>query len=671
MHHLQKAMAVLVSLFLLSACGGGGGSSTTPPTVNDQSTNSQTIGGTVRGLSGALVLTNGDGQSITITEAGDFSFDQELEQGDLYDISIVSEPETQECELNFSSGQVGASNVRNIEVECSSPVTYTVQIDIPITLVGAVVVSDQEQVSLIEKILGFFVQPVFAEPLNGANIQVVSLNPDGTIAEIYNSISSTTINDGVYEVILNSPPRVDLAFLVSKTNAVLGQTLPEGIYSIASESNVRIDVASTVAVDKLLDSITTFDSLTTAEVSAVINKAQSVTLADPSNGQSLQSYINDVAEPTIDPVIASDIDDFKDIDRFSMEYLAGRTLYNVWFGGNEDANGNPLPNDTAGIDRLDFSENGTLTITSLTTGRVSAISYQVDVNGRLSAAGEVNSGSTIVCGGTDQYIKTHYIEDGEFDNTDLFFFNEIDAQSYVSTLTEQIPPCESALSERIIGSWLFSEGTGKRNVLTFLDDSRYMIIHEHDDEPGVPGSQTAGSVEYGNYSWNQNTDAFSVSLIDESDGWGGLYDGGSDVASVQVSGNALTMGFLGGDTVVFTRAFDNNNPLVGAWIHEEAFGDVNVLTFLSNSDYVIAHTANSESYPGDLPQALSGEFGTYTLNGNVFTPEATLETDGDGGLYNAFSPPGGNTASLEIMYSGDLLFDKGSGDQTILTRAGY
>jgi hypothetical protein len=549
-------------------------------------------------------------------------------------------------------------------VICSSPVEFNVVIDIPLTLVGAVVVGEKEKISFLEKIANFFMQPAFADPVLGATVQVVGLNPNGTVSKIYNS-TSAVVSDGSYRVTLNSAPRVDLAFLISQTSAVLGQALPtEAIYSIASETNVRIDIASTVAVSKILKSITSFDSLTKAEVSAVIAKAQTVALTDPNEGQSLQDYIENVADPAIDPVIADDIIDIADIDRYSMAYLAGKTLYNVWFGGVNDVNGNMLPGDNPGIDRLDFGANGTMTITSLQTGRVTTASYQVGDNGRFHGAGDDTQGGFVVCGGTDEYLKTHHIVNGEFDNTDLMFFNETDALDYVSTLSQPISPCQSELPGPIIGSWLYSEGPSSRNVLTFIDNSRYIMIHEHDDAGGAPGSQTAGSVEFGNYTWNGTTYEFSVSLIGESDGWGGLYDGGSTVSSAQVTGDSLTLSGPDGDSFVLTRVIEDSNPLVGAWLLGNQ-NNINVLTFLSGSEYVMAHTGNTEAYGTDLPQALSGEFGTYTLINDTFSTYASVDTDGDGGLYDI---DGTNEDNLILQSPDELFFDNGPGDQATFTR---
>lgn len=217
-------------------------------------------------------------------------------------------------------------------------------------------------------------------------------------------------------------------------------------------------------------------------------------------------------------------------------------------------------------------------------------------------------------------------------------------------------------SQRILlrGSWVFSEGNGKRNVLTILDDSRYVIIHEHDDDGADEGGQKAGSVEIGTYTWNQATGEFTVSDVAETDGWGGLYDDGSSVVGATLRGDQLILAFDDEDgeyTVAFTRVADATNSRIGAWILPEG-GNFNVLTFLSSSEYVIVHTNNEEAYMGENVQPQSGEFGTYQIdaNGNFRALSASVDTDGPGGLFNREDPSDQDGETLTVLPWGDLRF---------------
>ncbi len=219
---------------------------------------------------------------------------------------------------------------------------------------------------------------------------------------------------------------------------------------------------------------------------------------------------------------------------------------------------------------------------------------------------------------------------------------------------------DRTLKSQLLGSWVYSEGEGKRNVLTFIDSSRYIIIHEHDDEE----SQRPGSVEYGEYEWNPEAGQLAVALIGESDADGGLWsesnaEGGVVTHTLTVNGADLTLGTPTDGQAVFTRIIDSNNPIIGGWgMYEVEDDNLNVLTFLSATEYVIAHTNNQESYAGAENQPLSGEFGTYTLtDGRFRVTGATVDTDGEGGLYNADSESDQLNEALQITPWGDLLFE--------------
>ncbi len=247
----------------------------------------------------------------------------------------------------------------------------------------------------------------------------------------------------------------------------------------------------------------------------------------------------------------------------------------------------------------------------------------------LDSDGIAENGISIYDTAADAFIGTEFdLSNENFDSEIAGVLDSIESGLTLIDESTANAHFEATLHSQILGSWLFSG-----NVLTFIDEQHYIIIHEHADESGEAGGQSEGSVEYGNYNWNVSNGAFSVTLIGESDGWGGLYDGGSNVTSAVVQNDSLTLHVLDGDgvDVTFTRVTSDTNSLIGGWILED-----NILVFLSESEYVIAHWDNLGSYAGNQPQALSGEYGVYSLDGNTFTvSSASIDTDGDGGLYNA------------------------------------
>src|SRR5262249_26230505 len=82
--------------------------------------NRYTIGGTVTGLSGTLVLRNNSGDDLTIGADGVFTFATSLLNNAAYNVTVLSKPATQECAVALGSGTVAAANVTNVAVTCTT-----------------------------------------------------------------------------------------------------------------------------------------------------------------------------------------------------------------------------------------------------------------------------------------------------------------------------------------------------------------------------------------------------------------------------------------------------------------------------------------------------------------------------------------------------------------------
>jgi hypothetical protein len=216
--------------------------------------------------------------------------------------------------------------------------------------------------------------------------------------------------------------------------------------------------------------------------------------------------------------------------------------------------------------------------------------------------------------------------------------------------------CEDQDTNNLLGSWLYSEGEGQRNVLSFVDGSRYIIIHEGGDG----GDQIAGSAEHGTYQWNSETGEFEVSLLAETDGSGGLYDDGSAISKAILVGDELTLLTSDSSEVVFSRVVNVENSRAGSWLaNGDIDTDYHVLTFLNENEYVIAHSNEGEQ--PSFPQ--SGEFGTYSSENGA---TAAVETDGIGGI-------SGDVGDIEVFRWGDLEImgaDEEQDDDGVLRRLG-
>jgi len=112
-----KRMIYVLAL-LLAACGGGsGGGGGNPPPAT------YTVGGTASGLSGAgLELTDNGGDRLSVAANGSFTFPTALASGASYDVTVFTQPANpaQTCTAANASGTIGAANVTNVTVTCTT-----------------------------------------------------------------------------------------------------------------------------------------------------------------------------------------------------------------------------------------------------------------------------------------------------------------------------------------------------------------------------------------------------------------------------------------------------------------------------------------------------------------------------------------------------------------------
>lgn len=91
------------------ACGGG----------DDDSSATYTVGGTVTGSVGPVVLQLNGGNDLTLAAPGSFSFPTGLPSGANYAVSVNA---AQNCSVANGSGTMGGGNVTNVTITCSTVV---------------------------------------------------------------------------------------------------------------------------------------------------------------------------------------------------------------------------------------------------------------------------------------------------------------------------------------------------------------------------------------------------------------------------------------------------------------------------------------------------------------------------------------------------------------------
>ena len=87
--------------------GGGGGPS-------------YTVGGTLSGMSGTVVLNDNGGDALTLSANGAFAFATPVPSGSQYNVTIASVSVGQTCAVTNGSGTVGSGNVTTVAVTCTA-----------------------------------------------------------------------------------------------------------------------------------------------------------------------------------------------------------------------------------------------------------------------------------------------------------------------------------------------------------------------------------------------------------------------------------------------------------------------------------------------------------------------------------------------------------------------
>ena len=100
--------------FLLTGASdlGGGG-------CNSSSSQTFSVGGTLSGLTGELVLQNNGGDNLTLNKDGSFTFATGLSSGSAYNVTVLQNPEGELCTVSKGSGTVADANITNISIVCS------------------------------------------------------------------------------------------------------------------------------------------------------------------------------------------------------------------------------------------------------------------------------------------------------------------------------------------------------------------------------------------------------------------------------------------------------------------------------------------------------------------------------------------------------------------------
>jgi hypothetical protein len=101
----------------------GGNVNGTTPQPTGTSTATYTIGGTVSGATGPVILQDNGTDTLTVSAGGSFTFATPLTSGAAYSVTVTASPSGQACSVASGAGTAGPANVTNVAVTCAASPT--------------------------------------------------------------------------------------------------------------------------------------------------------------------------------------------------------------------------------------------------------------------------------------------------------------------------------------------------------------------------------------------------------------------------------------------------------------------------------------------------------------------------------------------------------------------
>lgn len=617
--------------------------------------NSLTIGGSISGLTGAgaTLLLNGITSLSVAAGSTNFTFPTTVAAGQSYAVTVFTQPTSpsQSCTVSNGSGTVGASGVTNVAITCSNNAanTWTVGGTINgLTASGLVLLLNGTTSLVVPSGATTFAFPAIAnsssyqvsigtQPTNrtctlsntggtvsGANVTNVAVNCQLASYTISVSISGY-LGTGL-RLFLNGTTRVIAAGTTTYTFPTFVQS--GATYAVTVDQQPSAPNQSCVVTNGT-GTVGAAD-VTNISVSCV-NVFTIGGLINNQNGGGLVLLLNGGSALTRN---------FDNTGSFTFAGLPTGAPYSVTIGAQPTA-----PSQTCTL----VNGNGTIGTGNVNDIVVTCVNAGPVIGGTIS--GYTGSGLKLRINGgapftpqtrTKWVFAENYAPLSQFNVT---VSSQPTDPSQTCTLTRgigSVPPAgtpnnvQNILVQCITNATAPLVGTysvlinGRRNFLTLWADGTYVYATRRDD--AACGNGAGNGVEYGAYSWNATTGAFSIlNAALDSNGPCGMWNSSASpmigvTGTLTKAGSTLTLVTSTG-TLVFTAVTSTPGALVGAF---QSAGDANggILVFLPDNTY-LAVTTQINPLSGD-GRRLGYERGCITVTASTlsFSLASTCQPDG-------------------------------------------
>jgi len=190
---------------LCTVAGGAGGvTNTDVSSVTVSCIRQFTVGGTVTGLTGTVVIQNNGVDNLYLSADGPFSFTTPLASGANYDVSVLIQPNNQNCTVTYGTA-VANANVATVTVTCAGVNVFAIGGTLAGLGGGTLVLQDNSADNLSLTGNGMFMFPISLE--GGASYAVTVLTQptnqtctvtsgSGTVAATVTTVSINCVCSG-------------------------------------------------------------------------------------------------------------------------------------------------------------------------------------------------------------------------------------------------------------------------------------------------------------------------------------------------------------------------------------------------------------------------------------------------------------------------------------------
>jgi hypothetical protein len=579
----RHAFLWFISALALAGCGGSSDNSTAPDT------STYTIGGTVSGLSGTVVLQLNGAETLSVSANSSFVFTTGIGAGNTYQVTIKTQPSNQTCVLTYGSGSVVA-NVTSVLVTCAAA-TFTVGGTVA-GLNGTVVVQNNAADNLTLTSNGNFQFATAVTSFSTYSVTVAT-QPTAQTCWVVNALGTSTIP--ITNVQVNCASTIANATV---NGSITGLT-SSGLVLKLSNNGVVVETLPAYAAGSTSFAFTT--NLSTGNYWVVTVGTQPSSPRQTCTVLNGEGYIASTSPTGIQVSCSTDY------------FLIGGTISVA--GGGALADGLVLQNNLGD----DLSVAAGSTNFTFATGLTSPSTYSVSIK-------QQPTGQTCTLDRALGLVTTA----GNVTNVAL------------SCLANSMAtPLNGTFAVNFAGHAL-------RGFLTFFADGTYVFgLHQADASCNTGTSSTNGNgVEYGVYNWNAASGAFQVvtAPVDTNDKCGLAGAGILASGTLNKAGDGSLSGTLtlptGSAAVVLTPVSGVTGQLLGAWTVDKlgfvVYGSDNTLFAVNSQALQNYQTSFAGIEDGCLSGAASASAsGSFTVNldsGCTVSGSLTaVDTNGSGG----------------------------------------